>query len=189
MPRIPRFCYETGIFHVMKRGNNRQVIFKANADFRRYLYLLKKYKHRYKFKLYAYCLLPNHIHLLLECQTIKTLSKAMQGIGLSYCHWHKKQYEFTGHLFQGRFKSSPIGKESYLLGCARYIELNPVRSGLVFDPSDYPWSSYNAYAFGKADYLVDVLPEYLGFGHNDCERQKQYREFVLAERPGDTLQA
>lgn len=143
MPRIPRsaFALEPGCFHLITRGNNRTEIFRDHLDYHHYLTLLSYYKRCYEVKVYAYCLMPNHVHLLTEITRAKTLPKFMQGLNLAYTLYYKKRYTWEGHLWQGRYKSYLIEKEKYFFACIEYIEANPYKAGLVSESEDYLWCS------------------------------------------------
>jgi len=166
-------------FHVICRGNNKQSVFRDERDFARYVQLIKRYKSKYDLKLYAFALMTNHVHMLVEVVKDGDLSKFMQRISLAYYSWHKNKYNYSGHLWQGRFKSNPVEDEDYLLQCARYIELNPVTSQIVPEPSHYNWSSYNVLGFGKKSVIIDEHPLYLELGKSPEERRKSYRGLVL----------
>jgi putative transposase len=158
MPRgkrllIPNICY-----HVVQRGNQKQNIFRENADFEKYLQILSHYKKKYRFKVYAYCIMPNHIHLMVEVEKLNNLAKIMQGTSLTYTLWFNKKYGKVGHLWQGRFKSMAIQKDRYLIDCVNYIEYNPLRADLVKSPLDYIWSSWKNRTLGTKSLLLDPLP-------------------------------
>jgi putative transposase len=179
MPRTARLAPNEYIYHVLTRGNNRSDVFKDEGDYRKYLEMLKRYKERYKFKLYHYALMRNHVHLVLETtEKGGGLSQIMKGINLSYAQHFKNRYRHTGHFWQDRYKSILISKDDYLLACGSYVELNPVRAGIAQDPRDYGWSSYNAYAYGKKDLVVDEHPIYEKLSEDEGERRRKYREFV-----------
>jgi len=144
-----------GLYHVVSRGNNRATIFKDDNDFEKYLLLVQSYKKKYAFDLYAYCLMNNHVHLLIETDREGILSKAMQGLNLSYALWFKVRYNWVGHLWQGRFKSYIVDKEKYLWACVRYIALNPVKAGIVSKPEEYRWSSYRFLLERRPTDLID----------------------------------
>jgi len=167
-------------FHILDRGNNRQVVFREEQDFIYFLKLLKKYKKELKFQLYHFCLMPNHIHFMVEPTLEGSLPKIMMRLTLAYSSFFNKKYRGVGHVWQGRYKSSLIDKEDYFIQCGVYIELNPVRAGLVARPEDWRWSSYRFYAFGEInpliEGLIDVDPYYLELGTTPQERQKKYRE-------------
>ncbi len=179
MPRASRIAPKEYIYHILTRGNNRQDVFKDEKDYRRYIDILQRYKDRYTFKLYHYVLMRNHIHLVLETtERGGSLAEIMKGINLSYVQYYKNKYKHTGHFWQDRYKSIIISKDDYLLACGSYVELNPVRARIVEDPKEYRWSSYNAYAYGKKDFVVDEHPIYRELSKGKTERRKKYREFV-----------
>src|SRR5208283_5659512 len=179
MPRTARIAPKENVYHVLTRGNNRQNIFKDDSDFEKYGDLLNRYKERYSFKLYHYVLMTNHVHLVLEVMDNGgSLSEIMKGINLSYAQHYKRKYKHTGHFWQDRYKSIMISKDDYLLACGSYVELNTVRARIVNDPKEYKWSSYNVYAYGKRDVLVDEHPIYMEQSGDDTERRRRYREFV-----------
>lgn len=181
MARLPRISYDSGLFHVTCRGNNKQAVFRDVNDYRKFLSILKKYKDKFKFKLYSFALMITHLHLVIETTDDISISKIMQAINLSYSFYFRKKYNYVGHVWQGRFHSSPIGKESYLLRCLRYIDTNPVKEGLVIDPADYKWGSYRSYAFGEKNNLIDIHRIYETLGNSRKTRQTAYRKFVLSE--------
>lgn len=186
MPRIARILPEEGVLHILTRGNNQQWIFHNDQDFKYYLKLLRSYKSKHSFFLYHYCLMNNHIHLILE-MTLKTnLASFMKGLNLSYFSYYKRKYGYIGHFWQGRFKSLLIEKDKYLLACGIYIERNPVRAKIVKRPKDYPYSSYNFYALGEKNLLLNVDPLYEDLGRGKKERQENYKTFFL-ENKGDNI--
>ncbi len=142
MPRIHRITIKNSCYHIITRGNQKQSVFLESKDYNKYLSLLKKYKEKYQFRLYAFCLMPNHIHLLIEVTEPQTLQKTFRGLNLSYTLYFNYKYKKVGHLWQGRFKSKPILKGRCLINCANYIEANPVRKKMVDDIAEYQWSSY-----------------------------------------------
>lgn len=143
MPRTARVTVENACYHIITRGNQKQRVFTEPIDYEMYLSILNKYKKRHKFKLFAFCLMPNHVHLVIEVKEAHKLNKIMRGLNLSYTLYFNSKYEKVGHLWQDRFKSKIIEKGSYLLGCINYIEANPVRASVVPEIHNYPWSSYN----------------------------------------------
>jgi len=152
MPRQARVLMENVGYHAITRGNQKKVVFKEYADYEKYLKILSRYKQRYHFKLYGWCLMPNHVHLVVESDV---LSKVMHAMSLVYAQYYKKKYPHVGHFWQDRFKSPVIEKDRYMVNCIRYIEDNPVRAHLVERPEDYPWSSYRARVLGHAHPLLD----------------------------------
>jgi putative transposase len=155
MPRIARITAENCCYHIITRGNQRQTVFNEASDYKKYLKLLTRYKNKYKFKLYAFCLMPNHVHLLADISQPDVLNKMMRGLNLSYTLYFNFKYEKVGHLWQDRFKSKIIERDAYLLGCINYIETNPIRASLVSDMNKYPWSSYGLEV--KNSNLLDKL--------------------------------
>lgn len=179
MPRTARVAPKEYLYHILTRGNNRQDVFKDEKDYKKYLEILKKYKDKYKFKLYHYVFMTNHIHLVIEPKEEGgSLAEIMKGINLSYAQYYKRRYNYTGHFWQDRYKSIIISKDNYLLACGSYVELNPVRARIVEDPKEYTWSSYNTYAYGKRDSLTDEHTIYNELSKDETERRKKYREFV-----------
>ena len=160
MARIPRSQYHlgSGFFHLITRGNNGMTVFQDDLDFEYYLSLLRRYKERYCIKLYAYCLMINHVHLLIGAGQNGNLSYFMHALNFGYSIYHKGRHNRMGHLWQGRYKSYVIEREKYLITCIQYIEGNPVKAGLVSDGSEYPWSSYRSRTIAKSVSLLSSLP-------------------------------
>ncbi len=152
MARTARVKSETGIYHIMIRGINKELLLEDEEDNQKFLAVLKECKNISHFKIYAYCLMGNHIHLLLKTET-EGLEQIFKRIGARYVYYYNWKYKRSGHLFQDRFKSEPVDKDSYLLTVLRYIHNKPVAAGLVTAPEQYRWSSYKEY-FGAAG-LVD----------------------------------
>ena len=142
MPRTARVTIENGCYHIITRGNQKQSVFAEPQDYEEYLHILTKCKKRYKFKLYCFCLMPNHVHLIIEVKEPRKLSKIMKVLNLSYTLYFNSKYKKVGHLWQDRFKSRIVEKDAYLLECINYIETNPVRASLVSHINEYPWNSY-----------------------------------------------
>ncbi len=142
MPTGPRLIIKNACYHIITRGNQKQRIFLDEQDCEVYLSKLKRYKLRYGFLLYAFCLMPNHVHLIGEPKETFNLSKFMHGLNRSYTAYFNEKYNKVGHLWQGRFKSQVVAKDDYLVDCLNYIELNPVRANMVRAAQDYTWSSY-----------------------------------------------
>lgn len=183
MARKPRLLTDAGAYHVVTRGNNRQTLFREPADYELFLGLLEKMKEEYRFEIYHYCLMRNHVHLLMRFYDAESLQKVMQRVNLRYAKYYRKKYKYYGHVFQDRFKSFAIEKDSYLLECGRYIERNPLKAKIVKNLMDYPWVSYGYYAYGHDFKLVSRNPLYGELGANERARQMKYREYLLVERP------
>lgn len=144
MPRTARIKSSTGIYHIITRGINQQNIFSTDDDYERFLNTTTRYCRKSKCEIYAYCLLDNHIHLLLK-EGQEPLATTMKKIGTSYVYYYNWQYNRKGHLFQDRFKSEPVEDDNYFLTVIRYIHLNPIKAGIADNLSSYPYSSYIEY--------------------------------------------
>jgi putative transposase len=178
MARKPRIEFEGAFYHIIVRGNQRQNIFLDEADRRHYLERLQRYKNKCGFLLYAYVLMSNHIHLLIETPN-DPISRIMQMINFTYTQCFNRKYGKVGHLFQGRYKSYLCDKDSYLLSLVRYIHNNPVRAGLVKDAGAYEWSSHGDY-LQRTKGIVDTHKVLRLFSERpDIARQK-YEEFMTA---------
>ena len=185
MPRKDRSetVYDGSTHHITQRGINKSRIFRSDEDYLKFKEFLRRYLSRFKIKIHNYCLMPNHIHILLFAEEASHMSKFMHGVSLSYGAYYRKKYKYTGYLWQGRFKNFLIEKEAYLLECARYIERNPLRAKIVDDLSAFPWSSYNFYADGKEDDIITLNPLYETMGNTAEERQVNYKAYILTPRP------
>ena len=157
MTRIARITVENGCYHIITRGNQKQTVFLEARDYERYLLMLGKCKKRFNFKLYCFCLMPNHVHLIIEVADPLVLNKIMRSINLKYTLYFNSKYEKVGHLWQDRFKSKLIDKDAYLLECINYIENNPLRASLISSLPDYRWSSYNIRERGLKSHLLDNI--------------------------------
>ncbi|MCM8782292.1 MAG: transposase [Candidatus Omnitrophica bacterium] len=178
MARKPRIVFDFGLYHITVRGNNKQQVFYDTKDFDKYLKLITHYKDKFKFKLYAYVLMLNHLHLLVETSEVANISEIMKPLNHRYALWHNMKYNKKGHLWEERFHSMIIEKESYLLECIRYIELNPVRSHFVTHLKNYKWSSYAYHAYNHPCPILDTHPIFNEFGKNPIEIKKNYRKFM-----------
>lgn len=178
MARKPRIEYPGAFYHVMARGNHRESILKDDSDRERFLKKLLEYKERYGFILYAYTLMGDHIHLLIEVRK-EPISRIMQGLLQSYTQWYNHKYKTVGHLFQGRYKAILCDKNSYLLNLVRYIHLNPVRAGIVKEPAKYKWSSHRIYLGLALSKIVDTEFVLSQFSPRLRESRKIYQSFVL----------
>ncbi|RDW21346.1 transposase [Oceanobacillus arenosus] len=153
MPREPRKKSRSGIYHIMLRGINRQIIFEDDEDKRRLLETLIKYKSISNYSIYSYCLMDNHVHLLLK-ETGESLSEAIKRISSSYVYWYNMKYERSGHLFQDRYKSENVENGAYFLKVLRYIHQNPVKAGLTNNVFASKWTSINEYF--QQDTMIDI---------------------------------
>lgn len=176
MARPPRIEFPGALYHVIVRGNRKQDIFLDDSDRRDFIDRVRRYKEKCGFVLYAYVLMTNHVHLLIE--TRKTpLSKIMQLINFTYTQRFNKRHEKVGHLFQGRYKALLCDRDEYLLQLVRYIHLNPVRANLAAQPQDYKWSSHNEY-LGKGLGIADAQMVLGIFSENVSEARGLYGKFV-----------
>jgi len=178
MPRRARYTVDNGVYHIMIRGNNRSAIFHEDDDFKYFLKLLKENKDKSDIKIYHYILMNNHVHIILKAVTGKSLSETFKRTNISYTLYYRRKYKGVGHFFQDRFKSFLIQDGKYLLECGRYIEMNPVKAGLVAEPAQYKWSSYRVYANGEHDSIVDINPEYESLSNDKEKREVIYKEYV-----------
>lgn len=187
MARLPRLIIPKQPHHVIQRGNNRQLIFREEGDYQRFLVWLKEAARFYEVAIHAYVLMPNHIHLLATPSDPTGLALMMQKVGRFYVPWFNYKYERTGGLFEGRFRTSLIDTESYFLACSRYIELNPVRAGISPAPLDYPWSSYAHHTGVRVDGLVTDHLLYWGMGNTPFQREAAYTDLVMQGIPQDEV--
>lgn len=183
MPRKPRISPVDVPQHIIVRGNNRQVCFADADDMAFYLGYLKKYSEKNGLEVHAWVLMTNHMHLLCTPKFEKSVSKTMQDMGRMYVLYFNKKYKRTGTLWEGRYKSSLIQAENYLLSVYRYIELNPVRAGMIDDPANYPFSSYQINALGKKSKLCTPHKKYIELGVTNQERQESYKGLFIQDLP------
>jgi REP element-mobilizing transposase RayT len=177
MARKPRVHFAGAFYHVMSRGNQGRSIFKDDRDRERYLDFVKESQTRFRYRLFAYVLMENHVHHLIQIGH-NPLSKVMQNILFRYTRYWNRRYNKTGHLFQGRFKAILCDRESYLLELIRYLHLNPVRSQIVADPEKYRWSSHQAYVAGEGRNWIEVEEVLARWGKGRAQAIAGYRRFV-----------
>jgi putative transposase len=189
MPRQPRLDLANIPQHVVQRGNDRQPCFFTDVDRVRYLQDLREISLHEGCSVHAYVLMTNHVHLLMTPTASGQVSRVMQSLGRRYVRYINDRYWRTGTFWEGRYKSSLVDRETYLLHCYRYIELNPVRARMTVDPLDYPWSSHAKNAFGKDDALIHPHPAYLALGSTDAERRSAYRALAMEKLSEDDLDA
>src|SRR5688572_11918489 len=183
MPRRARIMLPGIAVHAIQRGNNQAECFFDQDDREFYLFHLARLLPRAECRLHAYCLMSNHVHLLVTPAQAEGCGVLMKNIGQLYTQYVNKRYGRSGHLWQARFRSSLVQSEDYVLACYRYIELNPVRAGLARRPDEYPWSSYAANAVGHAAALLSPHEEYVRLGRTAEERQAVYRELFGQLQP------
>ena len=189
MPRKPRFFVPGLPVHIVQRGNNRQAIFFEEIDYDVYLSLLNEARDRYGCGIHAYVLMTNHVHILATPLEKASISRVMQYVGRHYVPYVNQKYRRTGTLWEGRFKAAMVETSTYLLACYRYIELNPVRAGIVSHPGEYVWSSYAKNGLGCEDELITEHAEYLNPGTCHEERAENYRLLLDQTVPEDELRS
>jgi len=165
MPRKPRTISSTGIYHIILRSVNQHIIFEEDADYQKFLYILSDCKTKYDVDIFAYCLMDNHIHLLLY-SIPDTLSSFFQSLGTRFVRWYNTKYCRSGHLFQDRFFSSVVEDKKHFLSTLVYIHNNPVKANICKNQSDYNWSSYNAF-YGQKNPLINITFSYDIAGSKD----------------------
>ena len=175
MPRRPRILLDGLPLHIVQRGHNREPCFFTEGDYRCYLRWLGEALVETGCALHAYALMTNHVHLLLTPSVGAQVPALLISLGRRYVQWINRRYQRTGTLWDSRYKSSLIEVDAYLLACQRYIELNPVRAGIVSDPAFYRWTSYRTNALGYEGLTLTPHPVYLALGASASERQNAYR--------------
>lgn len=178
MARLPRLTLPGYPHHVIQRGNNRQAIFVTPDDYRKLLDLLEVNAKTFDVALHAYVLMGNHFHLLATPQTADGLPRMMQAVGRSYVRYFNDKHQRSGTLWEGRYKSTLIQTDRYLLACMAYIDLNPVRAGLAMEAKDYPWSSHLHYLGLRTDRFIIPHALYWGLGNTPFAREAAYAELV-----------
>ena len=179
MPRSARIILPHTPHHIVQRGHNRQTVFVSDDDYNYYRENLIEFKREFNCRIYAYCLMTNHVHLIIDPgDNPEILSQLMKRVAGRQTRYVNRLEKRTGSLWEGRFKSSIVSTSEYLPACCRYIELNPVRARVVVNPADYKWSSFNCLAHGKSDPVVDQRPCYTSLGKNGPERQEAWKTYV-----------
>src|SRR5688572_16206823 len=176
MARHPRLILPGVALHVIQRGNNRNACFAHESDYLTYLAHLRHLSRQYQCELHAYCLMSNHVHLLLTPQESEACSLMMRDLGRSYVRYFNRRHDRTGTLWEGRFRSCIVESSEYVLACYRYIELHPVRAGMVSHPSAYPWSSHAVNSGTHGDAMVLPPCEYTALAVEPGSRLGSYRQ-------------
>ncbi|UCH39249.1 MAG: transposase [Gammaproteobacteria bacterium] len=176
MPRRARLILPNVTVHVIQRGNNRQNCFYRKPDYRNYLEWLQEYAIECDCRIHAYVLMTNHVHLLATPARAESLGAMMKRLGQRYVQYVNRTYKRSGTLWEGRYKSCLVSDEAYVLGCYRYIELNPVRAGLIRHPAEYRWSSYRANSQGENNSIITPHELYLALDGHPEHRIAAYRE-------------
>lgn len=180
MARLPRLTVPGYPHHIIQRGNNRQPIFAGTPDYELLLSLVDEHAHKQHVAIHAYVLMTNHFHLLATPETEEGIPQMMQAVGRRYVRNYNLRHARTGTLWEGRYKSTLVQAERYLLACMVYIDLNPVRAGMVADPADYHWSSYLHYIGRRNDKMVTPHPLYWELGNTPFARDEAYAALVRA---------
>ncbi len=187
MARLPRITPVDVPVHIIQRGNNRQVCFVSPDDHVAYVCWLKEYSGKYGVDIHAWVMMTNHVHLLCTPRRTGAVSSMIQSLGRRYVRYFNYEYQRTGTLWEGRYKSCLIQADLYLLEVYRYIELNPVRAEMVTDPGKYCWSSYQMNALGKKSDLCTPHPVYLDLGKNPEDRRSTYKKLFCHHIDGELL--
>lgn len=188
MPRTARLVIPNHPHHIIHRGHNRQPVFVSDDDYRYYLDNLLEWKNKLKCSLYAYCLMTNHVHLIIDPgDNEANLAKLMKRVAGRQTRYLNKLEKRSGTLWEGRYKSSPISTDNYLMACCRYVELNPVRAGIVDSPENYRWSSFTEKT-GDGAKFIDFDSFYLGLDDNEKLRQEKYAKWVMSSIPEGELE-
>lgn len=186
MPRVARKKSRTGIYHIMIRGINRQNIFQDDEDREKFLQTVARYTEKGDIKIYGYCLMNNHVHILIKDTN---LAVTMRKICASYVYWYNRKYKRCGHLYQDRFKSEVVEDDKYFLTVLRYIHQNPVKAGLVKSISDYKWSSFDEYLNTKkivdVDFALEIMSKEQFVEYNNAENQDSCLEYKVTIRIED----
>ena len=181
MPRRPRIIVPDIPLHIIQRGNNRQACFYSEEDYLFYLESLEEYVKGTGCLIHSYVLMTNHVHLLLTPSRKDSAGALMKLLGQRYVQYINRTYKRSGTLWEGRFRSCVIQEDIYLFACQRYIEMNPVRAGMVDHPGEYRWSSYQSNGQGRESNLISFHPLYLSLGKTETERQLAYQELFRSE--------
>lgn len=185
MPRRPRILLPDYPLHIVQRGINREPCFFADEDYQCYLHWLDEAARDCRCAIHAYVLMTNHVHLLLTPAVLGAPSRLMQSLGRRYVQYANRTYRRSGSLWEGRYKSSVVQAESYLLACMRYIELNPVRAAMVADPDGYRWSIYRANGLSQPDARLTPHSVYLGLDVEPASRCAAYRALFRPQLDAD----
>jgi putative transposase len=178
MARLSRLTVPGYPHHLIQRGNNRQPIFSGATDYELLLNLIDEHARKQQVAVHGYVLMSNHFHLLATPETAEGIPQMMQAVGRRYVRNYNLRQARTGTLWEGRYRSTLIQAERYLLACMVYMDLNPVRAGMVFDPADYAWSSFHHYIGRRHDKLITPHPLYWELGNTPFARDEAYAALV-----------
>jgi putative transposase len=189
MARLPRLTLPGFVHHVIQRGNDRQVIVRDDADRETLLTLISENAVKHQVALHAYVLMDNHFHLLLTPETVEGVPQMMQAVGRRYVRYFNDRHRRTGTLWEGRYRSTLIQSERYLVACMAYLDLNPVRAGMVSAPEEFAWSSHRHYAGRASDRRLTPHALYWEMGNTPFAREAAYAEMVRAGIPAGVQHA
>src|SRR5258706_15709251 len=187
MPRQPRILVDNLPLHIVQRGHNRERCFVTDNDYLQYLDWLTTAMQKANCQLHAYALVTNHVHLLITPLDAAMLPRMIISVGSRYVRYYNRTYNRSGTLWERRYNSALVATDSYLLACYRYIELNPVRAGIVSDPAEYRWSSYCANALGREERRVVPHSLFTALGHDESSRRNAYRMMFETNLDDETL--
>ena len=183
MPRKKREQSPTGIYHWIARGINRKDLFHHAQDYFVFLKLTAEFTSEFNIKVYHYCLMTNHIHILIHSPSLESMISFSHYLKRKYAYYQSEEYNVSGATFERMYRSKPVPEDVYLLECARYIDRNPLRAVCAKALEEYPYGSYNVYAKGLKNNLITLSPAYLALASHDNERQRLYTQFVSQTRP------
>ncbi len=186
MARLPRYTITNQLQHIILKGRDGRQVFIEEEDYRYFRDCLDAAAYNYGLKVHAYVLMPDHVHILATPGQDYSVSRAVQSIGRNYVQYFNESYGGDGTLWDGRYRATVVDDKQYLLTCCRYIELNPVRAGLVKHPRDYRWSSYAFNADGKPDEMLSAQRQYLKLGTCNKDRSRAYRALFRQKIETDT---
>ena len=187
MPREARHYFEGGFFHLHSRGIDKRTIFAKPADYQYCINLIRSHLPEFNLVIHHYCLMLNHLHLLIQVQDPKAPAQFMKKILQNYACYFRKTYNSNGFVFQNRYKCHLLDKADSLLRCSRYVDRNPLHHEATNDLFSYPWSSFSCYATGKPDGIIMYNPVYLAMADDPKQRQQAYTDYVLTNQPYDDL--
>ncbi|MBI4367319.1 MAG: transposase [Deltaproteobacteria bacterium] len=187
MPSRPRQLGPHLCYHVRVQCNNRAFRFESVSDFQQYLAILFTARDEQKFLLHHFMLMHTHVHLLITTPGPIFLDRIMQRINHRYAIDYHTRHQRTGHFWMHGYRCAIVDSDRYALACMRYLDRNPIRAGVVTDPSEWPWSGHRFYAFGDREYLLDSHESYLGMANEQGTRQSYYRTFCLQHLPADDV--
>ncbi|TNF86545.1 MAG: transposase [Gammaproteobacteria bacterium] len=188
MARLPRYTIINQSQHIILQGREGREVFFQEQDYRYFHDCLEAAAYNYGLKVHAYVLMPSHVHVLATPGETDSISRTVQSVGRNYVQYFNECYDGSGTLWEGRYRATVLDEKEYLLTCSRYIELNPVRAGLVRHPRDYRWSSYAHNAMGSSDEMITPHREYSKLGGSDKQRVSAYRALFKKKISDETIE-